>query len=121
MRTAPVCTSCSLTMIRTVIGANVITMYHSPPEPYKIWHTDVYKCPGCDNKVTAGYGEPTNVHERKFDLYLREIFDTLNKAYGTHRNDIIVEYATIAHLIEIGSKTRSLTYLLELLRKRFEE
>ena len=121
MRTTPVCIHCSLPMTNISVGATIISMYMDPPQPCKLWRTDIYKCPQCSNEVAAGYGTPTPKHLPEFDEYLEEIWDTLKTPYGVSDNDIIIEYEKATDSILYGSNSRSRSYLLGLLNKRFSK
>lgn len=61
---APICVNCQVPFIVDKIGGPVIEMFLNPPEPYKVWSTDILKCPGCGAKIAHGYGKgPLETHK----------------------------------------------------------
>lgn len=56
-------------------GGWVIEMFGDPPQPYKIWSADGWKCPGCDQIVMAGFprGPIAEHHEDDFEIVLDRV------------------------------------------------
>ena len=50
----PVCANCNISMYPSKNGAWLIDMCSEPPEPYKIWACDLWKCKICGNEITSG-------------------------------------------------------------------
>jgi hypothetical protein len=52
-----VCTKCQLQFMMHQIGVYVVDTFGNPPQPYKVWVSDVHHCRGCDTKVVAGFNK----------------------------------------------------------------
>ena len=50
-------------------------MFSNPPEPYKIWQADFWKCLKCNNVIVSGFGQhPIAEHfENNFNQILKKI------------------------------------------------
>lgn len=66
-------------------GVYLVEMFNTPPQPYKVWHSDMWQCRNCGNRVISGFAEkPLKEHfQNGFD----EWFDDLVKS------DAIVIYS----------------------------
>lgn len=54
----PVCVACGLTMYPEENGICAMEMKDKEKtEPYRIWSTDKWKCPGCGIEVLSGFGD----------------------------------------------------------------
>ena len=53
----PVCRQCQTTYRPHKNGAPTIEMAFDPPQPYKIWGSDIWKCPGCGHEIVAGFAD----------------------------------------------------------------
>lgn len=69
------CVNCNLRYGRVKSGIYLVTMFNIPPRPYKIWHADLHECPGCHDRIVAGFGEWAIAEHYKpgFDKYLTEL------------------------------------------------
>ena len=47
----PICVRCKIEMRVVQNGVYVTLMAHDPPQPYKSYSTDKYRCPLCKNEV----------------------------------------------------------------------
>ena len=54
---SPTCVQCEAGYQRIKEGVYLVEMFNAPPQPYKIWHADLWKCPGCSTEITSGYGQ----------------------------------------------------------------
>lgn len=70
----PICFECGLSMRCHRNGQPVIVTFDREKEqPYKLFYTDVYKCPGCDVRVVTGFSEPIEHHEAGFDSEVERV------------------------------------------------
>ena len=51
-----VCVNCSTEFKIEKNGVYVVEMFNNPPQPYKIWSADLWKCPKCKQEIIAGFG-----------------------------------------------------------------
>jgi len=56
MKTNVVCVKCEIGYKIKKNGAYLIEMFCEPPQPYKIWMCDIWKCPKCNREVVKGFG-----------------------------------------------------------------
>ncbi len=56
-------------------GGYVIEYVGNPPQPYKVWSADGWRCPVCGNTVMAGFGNgPLGEHyEESFQDLLQKV------------------------------------------------
>lgn len=58
----PVCIPCQKEYRRHVNGVYALEQDENG-QPYKLWLTDLWKCPGCGHEVLCGYGNsPVGQH-----------------------------------------------------------
>ena len=50
-----VCVRCQCEFRPETNGTTVVEMAQS--EPYKVWHADTWKCPGCGVEVVSGFAQ----------------------------------------------------------------
>lgn len=50
-----VCPSCELTY--TILKNGIIVFEMAGQRVYKIWHSDMWECRGCQKKILAGFGQ----------------------------------------------------------------
>ena len=63
----PICFECGLSMRCHRNGQPVIVTSDPAKEnPYKLYYTDVYKCPGCGVRVVTGFSRATEFHDPRF-------------------------------------------------------
>ena len=53
----PVCAKCKVEYFVKKQGVYVVSMFSSPPLPYKIYHADLWECPGCGHQIIGGFGD----------------------------------------------------------------
>lgn len=51
----PLCVHCQVEMACEKNDAKIIRMSFSPPAPYQIFNSDLWKCPGCGVLVISGW------------------------------------------------------------------
>ena len=51
-----ICVDCEVEYKPDKNGVYLIEMAWQPPQPYKIWHSDMWICPSCLHQVIAGFG-----------------------------------------------------------------
>lgn len=67
----PICVACGLSMRCHRNGQPVIvTSDKEKEQPYKLYFTDVYKCPDCGIKIVTGFSKPIERHEDRFQAEL---------------------------------------------------
>jgi len=56
-------------------------------EPYKVWHADTWKCPGCGTEIVAGFGNrPALEHfEKDFEASLDKILREARRVVYDHK------------------------------------
>jgi hypothetical protein len=57
MQRTPICSGCGLAMKPEMNGVLVIETAHAPPQAYKTWWADEWRCPMCRHKVIVGFSE----------------------------------------------------------------
>lgn len=53
----PICVQCELPMQQVESGVIAVEMFSKPPRPYKMWSSDLHRCPGCGHEILCGYGD----------------------------------------------------------------
>lgn len=78
-----ICCKCQVELQIEKNGVNVVEMFSKPPQPYKIWSADLWKCPKCDNEIVAGFGmQPISEHFRDdFSGILERVKESGNVYY----------------------------------------
>lgn len=51
-----ICTDCQVEYKIEKNGVYVVEMFSDPPQPYKLWSADLWKCPNCRREIIAGFG-----------------------------------------------------------------
>ena len=69
-----ICVKCSREFKIERNGVMVIEMFSYPPQPYKIWSADIWKCPTCEREIIAGFG-----HQAIAEHFQEKFDDILNK------------------------------------------
>lgn len=84
-----VCLDCQVSYRIEKTGAFVLEMAYNPPQPYKLWQADVWRCPGCGRMTVAGFAEsPVAEHwQDKFDDLLEKV-----KAGKTAQDGWLIEW-----------------------------
>lgn len=47
------CTKCCVSMKIQKVGVFVVDYFLKPPQPYRIWKADLYRCSGCECETAA--------------------------------------------------------------------
>ena len=70
-----VCCNCQTELEIEKNGVSVVEMFSQPPQPYRIWSADLWKCPQCQNEIVAGFGmQPLAEHfQEKFNDILERV------------------------------------------------
>ena len=77
---APTCVHCERGYERIRSGVYLVEHFNDPPQPYKVWSADLWKCPQCQQQTVMGYGmDPLMEH---YEQVFNEWFSLLlqNKA-----------------------------------------
>ena len=70
-----VCVKCECELRPEINGVGVIET--ASFGPYKIWHADLWQCPGCGIAIVAGFGQqPIVEHFEDFDKELKLVKET---------------------------------------------
>ena len=75
-----VCVKCQVGYRPDKNGVYLIEMAWKPPQPYKIWHSDMWCCPGCGHQVISGFADrPLSEHyQDNFDAILNNVVRAAN-------------------------------------------
>lgn len=86
-RYKPSCVKCKRAMEIEKTGIYFVEMFNDPPQPYKIWSADLWRCPVCGHQIVRGFGDnPLMEHyEDGFETYL----DDIKNRFGEY---VILEY-----------------------------
>lgn len=57
MHVQPVCVKCQVSMQPDINGVVVVEMSNNPPQPYRFWNADMWKCPRCGVQIVKGFCE----------------------------------------------------------------
>lgn len=74
-----VCLKCQTEFRIIKTGATVIDFFRDPPEPYRILEADVWECPGCKDRVAAGFAENAWV-EHYMSFFAEKIQEVIDSA-----------------------------------------
>ncbi len=87
-----ICTNCQTEFKPYKNGIYVVEMFLTPPQPYKIWSADLWKCRGCENEIVVGFGnEPLAEHfEDEFDSFFEMIKKTDTVVYSYEKPQDII-------------------------------
>lgn len=69
-----ICVKCSVEFKIEKNSVMVVEMFSDPPQPYKIWSADMWKCPTCGAEIIAGFG-----HQAVAEHFQEKFDDVLNK------------------------------------------
>ena len=79
------CVKCQREFTRVKCGQAVIDMFSSPPQPYKLWMADRWKCQSCGVEIIVDFGskEIAAHYEEAFASFLASFRDAVrNYEYG---------------------------------------
>ena len=74
-----VCTKCNVALKPETNGVAVAETFQGDTKIYKIWHADLWACPGCGMKVILGFADKPEAEHSSENLpeallYLRKKF-----------------------------------------------
>lgn len=77
------CVKCEVAFQVAENGVYLVEMFLNPPRPYKVWSTDLWKCPICQYEIFHGFGNfPIMEHyEEKFPALLKKIRETTKRVF----------------------------------------
>ena len=52
-----ICRKCEVEFKVIKNGVIVVEHFNTPPEPYKLWEADLYKCPKCNAEIVTGLAQ----------------------------------------------------------------
>ena len=78
-----ICTKCQTEFKIEHNGVYVIEMFSKPPQPYKIWRADLWRCVGCNSTIIAGFGQ------RPLGEHYQEDFNKLLESIKATENNLI--------------------------------
>lgn len=92
-----ICTRCQTQMEIESQGVYVVEMFNTPPQPYKIWHADLWKCCGCQAEVVSGFGQQALAEhfEEDFPALLESINHTSHRVFFSYERPTPIK--VIAH------------------------
>lgn len=62
----PVCVKCQIQMRMEIMGVGLLELA-TPNRPYKIWSSDLFRCPVCGHEILSGYaGQATHHSDENF-------------------------------------------------------
>lgn len=103
-----ICSKCNLQMSVVRVGVYVVDMFLDPPQPYRIYSGDLYKCTGCDTEMVSGLAANpiATHHEDKFEEVLKDI----------NENGIVVRCYENVRDSRKARKTRAASVLHEFMK-----
>ena len=102
----PTCVNCNIDMYPSRNGAWVIDMCMDPPEPYKVWACDLWKCRICGNEIASGF---SNHGVRREEMNFRTTLEQALK--GRH----VFNFEYISHAEEYGDDNHLLSGMTALI------
>ena len=71
----PVCVDCEVEFVPDKNGVYLAEMFQENKKVYRLWHSDMLKCPACDKKIILGTGsKPIAEHfEGQEDLFGKQL------------------------------------------------
>ena len=82
----PTCVKCQIGMRNIEGNVPCFEMFLNPPQPYKIYLADKYRCPICGYEILTGYGAALVEH------YMVDFQDTLLRL----EDHAVIQYERVA-------------------------